>query len=116
MTTSPYPLPETPETVELNDMRNSGAAQRALNYYLKEDVSTPAADETFFAIKPGISQEEALVHASDLLRSAAATAYESASSHQGNHRDLAFSVVYLIDMAKAMVERSLQAPEAQANV
>ena len=68
-----------------------------------------------FAIKPGISQEEALVHASDLLRSAAATAYESANNHQGNHRDLAFSVVYLIDMAKAMVERSLQVPAAHAN-
>ena len=33
----------------------------------------------------------------------------------GNQRDLAFSVVYLIDMAKAMVERSLQAPRAAAN-
>ena len=52
--------------------------------------------------------EEALVHASDLLRSAAATAYESANSAHGNSRDLAFSVVYLIDMAKVMVERSLR--------
>ncbi|MDQ0740912.1 MULTISPECIES: DUF6124 family protein [unclassified Pseudomonas] len=116
MTTSPYHLPETPEHTELNDLRCSGAAQRALDYYLKEDMSAPAADAAFFTIKSGISQEEALVHASDLLRSAAATAYESASSHQGNHRDLAFSVVYLIDMAKAMVERSLRAPEAQTQV
>ena len=115
MTTSPHSLPEAPALTELNDMRSSGAAQRALDYYLKEDMSVPAADGTLFAIKPGISQEEALVHASDLLRSAAATAYESACGHQGNQRDLAFSVVYLIDMAKAMVERSLQAPEAQAN-
>lgn len=116
MTTSPYLLPETPENVDLHDLCNSGAAQRALDFYLKEDMSAPVANEAFFAIKPGISQEEALVHASDLLRSAAATAYESASSHQGNHRDLAFSVVYLIDMAKAMVERSMQAREAQAEI
>ncbi|NVZ71164.1 DUF6124 family protein [Pseudomonas costantinii] len=116
MTTSPLLLPETPESDELHDMRSSGAAQRALDYYLKEDMSASTLDGTFFAIKPGISQEEALVHASDLLRSAAATAYESASNHQGNQRDLAFSVVYLIDMAKAMVERSLQAPTTtQAN-
>ncbi|WP_455825290.1 DUF6124 family protein [Pseudomonas graminis] len=113
MTTSPYLLPEPSQT---DDMRSSGAAQRALDFYLKENRASPTAEAAFFAIKPGISQEEALVHASDLLRSAAATAYESASSHQGNHRDLAFSVVYLIDMAKAMVERSLQAREAQANV
>jgi hypothetical protein len=116
MTTSPYHLPETPEHTDLHGMRCSGAAQRALDYYLKEDMSARDVDEAFFTIKPGISQEEALVHASDLLRSAAATAYESASSHQGNHRDLAFSVVYLIDMAKAMVERSLRAPEAQTSV
>jgi hypothetical protein len=115
MTTSPYLLPEPPHTDDLQDLRSSGAAQRALDFYLKENVSSPTQDAALFAIKPGISQEEALVHASDLLRSAAATAYESASSHQGNHRDLAFSVVYLIDMAKAMVERSLQAPEAHAN-
>ena len=113
MTTSPYPLPET---ADILDMHSSGAAQRALDYYLKEEVSIPGTDDRFFSINPDISQEEALIHASDLLRSAAATAYESASSHQGNNRDLAFSVVYLIDMAKAMVERSLRAPQAQANV
>ncbi|WP_395606726.1 DUF6124 family protein [Pseudomonas sp. B22129] len=112
MTTAPQRLLDTPENDELNDMRSSGAARRALDYYLKEDMSASAPDGAFFTIKPGLSQEEALVHASDLLRSAAATAYESASSHQGNQRDLAFSVVYLIDMAKAMVERSLQSPGA----
>lgn len=116
MTTSPSSLPETGAPTELHGMRTSGAAQRALDYYLKEDMSAHAADGALFSIKPDVTQEEALVHASDLLRSAAATAYESASSHQGNQRDLAFSVVYLIDMAKAMVERSLQAPQAQANV
>ncbi len=115
MTTSPQLLPEIPVNDEFNDMLGSSAAQRALDYYLKENVSAPVAPAALFAIDPGLSQEEALVHASDLLRSAAATAYESANSHQGNQRDLAFSVVYLIDMAKAMVERSLQAPAAQAN-
>ena len=115
MTMSTYLLPETSDLEDLRDMRSSGAAQRALDYYLKEEMSARAPDEALFAIKPEISQEEALVHASDLLRSAAATAYESASRHQGNQRDLAFSVVYLIDMAKALVERSLQAPQAQAN-
>ncbi|NWA85757.1 DUF6124 family protein [Pseudomonas sp. D2002] len=115
MTTSPNHLPGTPETDELLGMRNSGAARRALDYYLKEDVCAPVADEPFFDIKPGISHEDALIHASDLLRSAAAAAYESASSRRGDGRDLAFSVVYLIDMAKAMVEQTLRAPVGQAN-
>ncbi|WP_339539474.1 DUF6124 family protein [Pseudomonas sp. RA_5y_Pfl1_P24] len=115
MTTSPLLLPEIPEDDELHDLLSSGAAKRALDFYLKEDMSTSTPEEALFAINAGISQEDALVHASELLRSAAATAYASASSHQGSHRDMAFSVVYLIDMAKAMVERSLQVPEAQAN-
>ncbi|MGY2400744.1 DUF6124 family protein [Pseudomonas sp. SDO5271_S396] len=115
MTISPYHLPVPPVSDELLDMRSSGAAQRALDYYLKEEMSTSTPNDALFDISPNVSQEEALVHASDLLRSAAATAYESASSHQGNHRDLAFSVVYLIDMAKAMVERSLRASERVAD-
>ncbi|QHF45632.1 hypothetical protein PspS35_18205 [Pseudomonas sp. S35] len=115
MTTSPHHLPETPENDELHGRPNRCAARRAWDLHLKEDMSARTPDETFFAIKPGISQEEALVHASDLLRSAAATAYESANSQQGNQRDLAFSVVFLIDMAKAMVERSLHTAGAQAS-
>ncbi len=53
------------------------------------------------------SLEESLAHASDLLRCATATAYESADSLSGSKRDLAFSVVHLIDMAKAVVDRTL---------
>jgi hypothetical protein len=110
MTTPPNHLPYTPDDDELLFLRSSGAAQRALDYYLKEDVTGPAIDDSLFEVRNDVSDEEALVHASDLLRSAAATAYEAASSAQGNTRDLAFSVVYLIDMAKAMVERSLHVP------
>ena len=58
-----------------------------------------------------ISREEALVHASDLLRCAAATAYESANHMQGPNRDLAFSTVHMIDMARAMVDRSLESDQ-----
>ena len=115
MTTRPYQLPGTAETEQLSGLRTSGAAQRALDHYLKDDVSAPLPDECFFDIKPNVSHEDALVHASELLRSAAAAAYELASSRQGNQRDLAFSVVYLIDMAKAMVEQTLRAPVGQAN-
>ncbi|MFC6337942.1 DUF3077 domain-containing protein [Pseudomonas sp. CCM 7891] len=110
MTTSPDYQPNTLNDDELLNLRSSGAAQRAIDYYLKENVSGPCIDDALFEVKTDVSDEEALVHACDLLRSAAATAYESANSSLGNSRDLAFSVVYLIDMAKAMVERSLRAP------
>ncbi|TDV66035.1 DUF6124 family protein [Pseudomonas sp. LP_7_YM] len=60
---------------------------------------------------PDKSLEESLAHASGLLRCAHASACESAENLTGVKRDLAFSVVHLIDMAKAVVDRSLDAIE-----
>ncbi|MCV4275954.1 DUF3077 domain-containing protein [Pseudomonas capsici] len=54
-----------------------------------------------------ITLEESLLHVSDLLRCAAATAYETGDSLNGPKLDLAFSVVHLIGMAKTELERSL---------
>ncbi|MEO6678409.1 MAG: DUF3077 domain-containing protein [Pseudomonas sp.] len=87
--------------------KGSAAAQRALDYYLKPAVSEAEVPTRFFDVNRNISSEEALVHASDLLRCAAATAQESADNLQGASRALAFSVVHMIDMAQAMVDRSL---------
>jgi len=48
-----------------------------------------------------------LADVAGLLRCATATACESAENLTGVKRDLAFSVVHLIDMARAVVDRSL---------
>lgn len=108
MTTAPDHLSGTPDDDELKCLQGSDAAQRALDYYLKTNTDPAPEDVAFFEANPHVSSEEALVHASDLLRSAAAIAYELANNKLGGTRDLAFSVVYLIDMAKAMLERPLQ--------
>ena len=52
-----------------------------------------------------------LLRVSDLLRCASATAYESGDYLTGERRDLAFSVVHLVDMARGMLERSLDTAE-----
>nr|WP_260408800.1 hypothetical protein [Pseudomonas cichorii] len=70
-----------------------------------ETSITPTAH---FTASESLGHEEALVHASDLLRCAMATAYECGDSLSGAQRDLAFSVVHLIEMARTMVERSLR--------
>ncbi|NMX64520.1 DUF3077 domain-containing protein [Pseudomonas sp. WS 5059] len=108
MTTTPDHLPGTPDDDEIKCLQGSDAARRALDYYFKEDAEPTSDDVAWFEASPTVSHEEALVHASDLLRSAAAIAYELANNKLGGTRDLAFSVVYLIDMAKAMLERPLQ--------
>lgn len=53
------------------------------------------------------SLEDSLIQVSDILRCASATAYETGDNLDGLKRDLAFSVVHLINMAKAELERSL---------
>lgn len=108
-TDNTLPAPQT--TGNFTTLNNCAAAQRALDYYLKPAVSEPQVIEQLFDVSRHVSREEALVHASDLLRCAAACAHESADSLQGASRDLAFSVVHMIDMAKAMVDRSLDAEQ-----
>lgn len=51
--------------------------------------------------------ESALIRAGELLRCASATAYENGDNLTGTHRDLAFSVMHLIEMARVIVDRSL---------
>lgn len=59
-----------------------------------------------------INLEETLSKASDLLRCAAATAYETSDQLSGQKRDLAFSVMHLVEMAQALIEHSLEGVEA----
>jgi hypothetical protein len=57
--------------------------------------------------------ETELGRASDLLRCAAATAYESGDRLKGADRDLAFSVFHLVEMARKAVDQSLAGFEAR---
>jgi len=57
--------------------------------------------------------EENLVRVSELLRCAAATAYETCDQLSGQKRDLACSVMHLVEMAQGLVERSLTSVEAR---
>ena len=91
-------------------LKNCAAAQRALDYYLKPGVSEQEVKERLFKVNESIDEEEALIHAFDLLRCASAVAYESAVNLQGTKRDLAFSVVHMLDLARALMERTTTRP------
>lgn len=107
MTNPCHDLPDAQFDTTFTSPKGCAAAQRALDYYLKPTVSEAPVESRFFDVSRNINSEEALVHASDLLRCAAATAQEAAAQQQGTGRALAFSVVHMIDMAQAMVDRSL---------
>ncbi|WP_434573229.1 DUF6124 family protein [Pseudomonas sp. Z3-8] len=99
--------PAAPSNNPFSSLQDCPAAKRALDHYLKPDIADNPAEHRFFDVNRNISGEEALVHACDLLRCAAATAHESASRLNGPSRDLAFSVVHMIDLVKVMLDRTL---------
>ncbi|OCR22557.1 hypothetical protein AFK24_26085 [Pseudomonas syringae] len=53
--------------------------------------------------------EQLINDTDELLRCAKATAYESADALRGNQRDHAFSVVYLIEMARGKLDQLIHA-------
>ncbi|WP_017903707.1 DUF6124 family protein [Pseudomonas asplenii] len=69
--------------------------------------TTPAPPAHAPSTKAHRNLEESLIHISDLLTCAAATAYESGDGLSGSKRALAFSTMHLVEMAKAELEQSL---------
>ena len=108
MNTTRKDVPETDSESHLSSLQGSHAARRAMDYYLKPIISESVEPERLFEVRRSISSEEAMIHASDPLRCAAATAYEAANHLRGTHRDLTFSVVHMIDLAKALVDRCVE--------
>ncbi|RMP04654.1 hypothetical protein ALQ30_200768 [Pseudomonas syringae pv. persicae] len=51
------------------------------------------------------------MHALDFLRCASATAYELGDELTGSQRDLAFASMHMVEMAKVMIERSVECVE-----
>ncbi|MBD8493764.1 DUF3077 domain-containing protein [Pseudomonas syringae] len=60
-----------------------------------------------FAVADTVTPEIALNHASDLLRCIIATAGECTDAAQGSGRDLSLSILHLAQMAKVLVDCSL---------
>ncbi|ONH50754.1 Protein of unknown function [Pseudomonas cedrina] len=68
----------------------------------------PASEPHFFTTTPDLSFEDALAHASCVLRCAAVAAQTAGDQLDGTARTLVLSVMHLVDMASVMVDRSLE--------
>lgn len=87
---------------------DSEAARRALDYYLNPVPAVAgASQDTLVIARQDLTAQAAAEHAADLLRCAAASACEAADNLKGSQRDLAFSVMHMINMARALLNRSL---------
>ena len=99
--------PQTEADIELEALKDSAATQRALDYYLKPAVSQQFFEKKLFIVRSDLSQEEAMVNASDYLRCAIATAHGAAESQQGSPRDLFLSVAHFAESAKMLLDKAL---------
>ena len=83
------------------------ATERALDYYLHDHKPPRHVDQATYAIPDSVNLEAALAQASDLLRCAGASASEAGNGLSGQPRDLMMSVMHLVELAKAYVDKSL---------
>ena len=83
------------------------ATDRALNFYLLDPKPPRHVDLATYAIPDSVDLEAALAQASDLLRCAGASASEAGNGLSGHSRNLVLSVMHLVELAKAYVDKSL---------
>jgi hypothetical protein len=93
------PLGDTPH--------DRAAIHRAIDRYLTKPQTPYTPEGGYFTPNADLSFEDALARASDLLSCAAATAQGSADGLSEPSRALVHSVMHLVEMAKVMVDRSL---------
>ncbi|WP_191486442.1 DUF6124 family protein [Pseudomonas sp. FEN] len=78
---------------------------------MRPEGHTPKAPSATVSLKhPPISQshEDALVNASSILDSAAATAYENADNLTGANRKVAMGIVHLIELAQRKLDSVIE--------
>lgn len=87
------------------------AYKRALDHYLRPAPSPDTVEPMLFTVEAEASFESALVHTSSLLRCASATAQEASDRLEGTSQALVLSVLHLVDMARALVDRAVECVE-----
>jgi len=98
--------PNPPGTSKVESI-DPQAADRALAHYILPKADTPKPVGVAVPVAPSPAsqrREDALINASSILDSAAATAYENADNLTGANRKVAMGVVHLIELAQRQVD------------
>ena len=90
-----------------NPLLDRAATERALNFYLQGHKPVRPMGTAMYAIPDSVNSEAALAQASDLLRCAVASASEAGDGLCGLARDRVLSVMHLVELARAYVDKSL---------
>jgi hypothetical protein len=104
----PDPPPETTTENEPRDpLRDRSALYRAIDFYLTGNQPSPPDELRFYNVSEDVSFEDTQLYVADLLRCASVTAYQCGDHLKGADRAMVFSIWHLLEIAKAMVDRSI---------
>jgi hypothetical protein len=100
-----------PEHDHANEVVRKALAHSPVNVSLiaalAPTAAGPAGPDSLFAVRPGISAEEALVHVSMLLKAAEEVSDEITEHASGIERGLIWSLVHSVEMARGVVDALL---------
>ncbi|WP_338920973.1 hypothetical protein V0M98_29805 [Pseudomonas silesiensis] len=101
----PDPPSNSTENGELP--RDRSALYRAIDFYLAGEQPSAPDELRFYNVSDDVSFEDTQLYIADLLRCASVTAYQCGDHLKGADRAMVFSVWHLLEIAKAMVDRSI---------
>jgi hypothetical protein len=106
----PDPPPETSTQGKSTDdpLRDRSALYRAIDFYLTGEQPGAPDELRFYNVSEDVSFEDTQLYIADLLRCASVTAYQCGDHLKGADRAMVFSVWHLLEIAKAMVDRSIE--------
>ncbi|MEB0228088.1 DUF6124 family protein [Pseudomonas sp. 10S4] len=103
----PPPEPSTKGNPTDDPPRDRSALYRAIDFYLTGEQPSAPDELRFYNVSEDVSFEDAQLYLADLLRCASVTAYQCGDQLKGAERAMVFSVWHLLEIAKAMVDRSI---------
>ncbi|MGE8153885.1 DUF6124 family protein [Pseudomonas vancouverensis] len=93
-----------PETVTDDLLGDRSPLYRAIDFHL-----TGKHDELrFYNVSKDVSFEDTQLYVADLLRCASISAYQCGDHLKGADRAMVFSIWHLLEIAKAMVDHSIE--------
>ena len=105
----PDPPPETSSNEAFTEdlLRDRSALYRAIDFHLTGKQHSARDELRFYNVSEDVSFEDIQLYVADLLRCASVTAYQCGDQLKGADRAIVFSVWHLLEIAKAMIDRSI---------
>jgi hypothetical protein len=88
-------------------LKDRSALCRAVDSHLGGGQAPAPGEMRVYNISDDVTLEDAQLYVADLLRCASVTAHQCGDHLDGADRALVFSVWHLLEVAKAMVDRSI---------